>query len=117
MNQVKKLNEIKKRRQARVRGRIFGTADAPRLSIFRSNRITSVQLIDDAAQKTLAAASSHEIKKKHKKTEGASEVGQKIASKALALGISKAKVDRGPYRYHGRIKALVEAARKGGLKI
>jgi len=117
MNSRKKINQIRLRRKLRVRSNIFGTATKPRLSIFRSNKFTSVQLIDDENHKTLAAVSSKGLKKKVKKVEAAAEVGKMISEKAKALGIKKAVFDRGAYRYHGRVKALVEAARGSGLVI
>ncbi|MDI6821102.1 MAG: 50S ribosomal protein L18 [Patescibacteria group bacterium] len=115
MKSRKKINQIRLRRKLRVRSNIFGTSLRPRLSVFRSHKFTSVQLIDDENHKTLAVASSSDLKKKIKKTEAASEVGKIIGEKAKALGIEKAVFDRGAYRYHGRVKALVEATRKHGL--
>lgn len=101
----------------RVRAKVRGTALRPRLSVFRSNRFTSAQLIDDVAGRTLVAASSREFKEKGKKCDLAARVGKAIAERAKKAGITKAVVDRGAYRYHGRVKALVEAARAEGLKI
>lgn len=101
----------------RVRSRIFGTAQRPRLSIFRSNRYTYVQLINDAEGKTLATASSLDEKTKNRRTDGAARIGKAIGEKASRLDIKQAVVDRGGYRYHGRVKAVVEAARAAGLKI
>lgn len=105
------------RRAFRVRGKVRGTAERPRLSIFRSNRFTVVQLIDDAAGKTLVHASSRELKGKGTKGTVAAEVGKLIAERAKKIGVSKAVADRGSYRYHGRVKAVVEAARAEGLQI
>lgn len=108
------------RRAARVRKQIAGgTAVRPRLSIFRSNRSMSAQLIDDAARRTIASASSLELEKKVKRTkiEAAREVGKLIAERAKKEGIEQALFDRGSYRYHGRVKALAEAAREAKLKI
>ena len=90
--------------------------DRPRLSVFKANRHIYAQLIDDGAGKTLAAASSLEIKSKGKKTDIAKEVGKLIASKALVKKIKAVKFDRGGFAYHGRIKALAEGAREGGLE-
>jgi len=114
---LKKLNLIRARRAKRVRAKIKGTKTKPRLSVFRSNRQIYVQLIDDNAQKTLVSASSLEIKKPLKKTEAAEKVGELIAERALKAGIKEAIFDRGAYKYHGRVKAVAEAARKKGLKL
>lgn len=115
----KLLNQIRKRRAARSRARVFGSAQKPRLSVFRSNQNIYAQLIDDAAARTLAQASSAELGKSQKinKTETAIRVGGLLAEKALKLGIKVAVLDRGRYKYHGRVRALAEGARKGGLKI
>jgi large subunit ribosomal protein L18 len=122
MNQRKKLNQKKIRRVARTRARIQGTAERPRLVVNRSNRFIHVQLIDDAAQKTLAAASSiaaakAKDAKKATKSEQAFAVGETIGKKAVALGVKAAVFDRRSYRFHGRVKQLAEGARKSGLKI
>src|SRR6476620_8786417 len=114
---TKKLRQLRRRRH--VRKRIQGTAERPRLNVFRSSKHIYAQLIDDMAGVTLASASS--------RAKGASleyggnikasqVVGKKIAEAALAKGIKVAAFDRGHYRYHGRIKALADAAREGGLK-
>jgi large subunit ribosomal protein L18 len=103
-------------RHKRVRSRVTGALDRPRLSVFKANRHIYAQLIDDGAGKTLAAASSLEIKSKGKKTDIAKEVGKLIASKALVKKIKAVKFDRGGFAYHGRIKALAEGAREGGLE-
>lgn len=106
------------RRKFRVRRSIHGTAEKPRLSIYRSNLHIYAQLIDDDAQVTLAAASSNE-KGSDKKTGGnvaaAKLIGTKIAEKAKAKGITIAIFDRGNYRFHGRVKALARAATEAGL--
>jgi large subunit ribosomal protein L18 len=103
-----------------VRNKISGTAERPRLSVFRSNKQISAQLIDDVKGITLASASSLEKelvdKKEPNKTEMAKLVGERIASKAKGKGIGTIVFDRKGYRYHGRVKALAEGARKGGLK-
>ena len=98
--------------------KIRGTAKRPRLSVFRSNKRIYAQLIDDEARKTLLAASEKEIKPeiKQAKTEKAKLVGEILAKKALRKKIKQVVFDRGPFRYHGRVKALAEGARKGGLK-
>ena len=111
--------EARERRHRRVRGKIAGTADRPRLVVFRSNRGIEAQLVDDDAGKTLAAASWLGLKKSFKgsKTEQASEVGKLLAENAKKAGVEQAVFDRGGYLYHGRVKALAEAAREGGLRI
>lgn len=101
----------------RIRKAVKGTAERPRLSVFRSNKQISVQLIDDLAGNTIAAASSAEKEiGAGKKSERATAVGKTIAERAVAKGIKEVVFDRGGYLYHGRIKALAEGAREGGLK-
>jgi large subunit ribosomal protein L18 len=102
-------------RRTRVRSRVSGGAERPRLSVFRANRHIYGQLIDDATGKTLVSASSLEIKSKAKKSELATEVGKLVAKKALEKGLKAVVFDRGGYAYHGRVKALAEGAREGGL--
>ncbi len=113
-----KVNNIQRKalRHNRVRAKVSGTAERPRLNVFRSTTHIYVQFIDDVAGKTLATASSKELKAKGKKTEISSEVGKLAAEKAQKAGISAVVFDRGAHRYHGRIKALAEAARAAGLK-
>jgi len=103
------------RRHKKVRARVKGTNDIPRLCVFRSASHIYAQLIDDEKGKTLAVASDVEIKK-GQKTPKASEVGKMIAEKGKEKKIEKVVFDRGGYKYHGRVKALAEAARRGGLK-
>lgn len=108
----------RRKRRTRHRVRQSGTGK-PRLSIFRSGRHIYAQLIDDRAGRTLATASTNETENKPAKTwniEAASGVGRKIAERARANGIEEVVFDRGGYIYHGRVKALAEAAREGGLK-
>lgn len=114
---VNKLNQIKIRRKNRVRMRIKSVTEKPRLSVFRSNTHIYAQIINDATSKTLVSASSLELKdkKKIKKSDIAKEVGKTLAVKAIKAGIKEVAFDRGSYRYHGRVKALAEAAREGGL--
>jgi len=103
----------------RIKKVVTGTAERPRLSVFRSNKQISVQLIDDVHGKTLAAASSLEkelSEKKVAKVEQAKLVGKLIAEKANKAGINSVVFDRNGYLYHGRVKSLAEAAREGGLK-
>ena len=101
--------------KTRIRGKISGTAQRPRMTVFRSNKQIYVQLIDDIAGKTLAAASSRAIEGGNKK-EQAAQVGAEIAKKAQEAGITTVVFDRNGYLYHGRIKELADAARNGGLK-
>jgi len=110
-------NKIRKARHTRVRRKIHGTADVPRLNVFRSNTHIFVQLINDDTATTLASSSSVELKIKNGgNAEGAALVGADIAKKAKALKIKKVVFDRGGYLYHGRVAALAEAARKNGLE-
>jgi large subunit ribosomal protein L18 len=105
------------RRHKRVRKHVSGTAERPRLVVFRSNRGIGAQLVDDDAGKTLAAASWLDMRDaKVAKTEQAAEVGKLLAQKAKAAGVKTVVFDRGGYLYHGRVKALADAARKGGLQ-
>ena len=113
----KKIQQNRKRRQARARFKIFGTASRPRLSVFRSNRGLYLQLIDDQAGKTLVSVGNKEIKDKGTKTEVSAAIGKVLAQKAAEKGIKQAVFDRGGNKYHGRIKAVAEAAREAGLKI
>ena len=111
--------EARGRRHVRVRKTLRGTPEAPRLAVFRSARHMHVQVIDDTAGHTLAAASS--VEKVVAAVEGdkkakAAKVGQLIAERAKAAGIEKVVFDRGGYKYHGRVAALADAAREGGLK-
>jgi large subunit ribosomal protein L18 len=109
--------QARQRRHRRVRGRIFGTAERPRLVVFRSNAGIEAQLVDDVEGKTLAAASWLNLKKSFKgnKTAQAAEVGKLLAANAKKANIETAVFDRGGYLFHGRVKALAEAAREGGL--
>ncbi|MFH1462211.1 MAG: 50S ribosomal protein L18 [bacterium] len=112
-----KKQEKRLRRHKRVRAKISGTKERPRLSVFRSSKHIYAQLVDDQRGKTLASASDKEIKiKKGLKVDKAKEVGKLIAEKAKGLKIEKVVFDRGGYQYHGRVKALAEGAREGELK-
>ena len=109
--------EKKYRRANRVRAKIQGTAARPRLCVFRSHQHVYVQLIDDEKSKTILTAKDTELKKaKRAKSDSAKEVGRLIAEKAKAKKIEKVIFDRGGYQYHGRVKAVAEGAREGGLK-
>jgi large subunit ribosomal protein L18 len=110
--------QARKRRHRRVRGRLSGTAERPRLVVFRSNRGIAAQVVDDLEGKTLAAASWQHLKKAFKgsKTEQAAEVGKLLAANAKKAGVETVVFDRAGYLYHGRVKALAEGAREGGLR-
>ena len=112
------IREARQRRHRRVRGKVRGTAERPRLVVSRSNKGISAQLIDDMDGKTLASASWLQLKKSFKgnKTEQATEVGKLLAQNATKADIQVVVFDRGGYLYHGRVKALADAAREGGLK-
>ncbi len=122
MDKNKLKKQKKQRRHRRVRAKISGTAQRPRLSVFRSHRGLYVQLIDDAKGHTLVSAHSREIKKaatgsKNRRVQIAYELGKLLAEKAKEKGIVQAVFDRGGYKYHGRVKAIAEGARQGGLNI
>jgi len=110
--------EARIRRHRRVRRKVSGTAERPRLAVFRSNRGIEAQLIDDVEAKTLASASWLQLKKSFKgtKTQQAAEVGKLLAANAKKAEIEAVVFDRGGYLYHGRVKALADTAREGGLK-
>lgn len=99
-----------------IRNKVSGTADSPRLSVFRSNKQISAQLIDDISGTTLAYVSSSKLDEKAAKSEVSKSVGKKIAEEAKSKGISKVVFDRNGYLYHGRVKALADAARESGLQ-
>lgn len=110
-------NEQVQRRKNRVRAKISGTAERPRLNVYRSLKHVHVQLIDDEISKTLVSAKDLELKDaKSTKTELAEKVGELIAKKALAAGIKEVVFDKSSYKFHGRVKAVADGARKGGLK-
>ena len=106
------------RRHQRVREKVSGTAECPRLSVFRSNKNIVAQVIDDVAGKTLVSASTmdKEVKTKQSNIEAAKEVGELIAKRAIKAGIKNVVFDRGGYIYHGKVQALAEAAREAGLE-
>ena len=111
-------NKARLKRHMRVRAKISGTADCPRLNVFRSNKNITAQLIDDVNGVTLVAAASNakDFAANGGNSEGARKVGQLIAERAAAKGITEVVFDRGGYIYHGRVKELAEGAREGGLK-
>jgi large subunit ribosomal protein L18 len=107
--------ERRKRIQLRIRKKISGTAERPRISVFRSNSQIYAQIIDDASGKTLVSASSIELTSKGKKAEIATQVGKNLAEKAKGAGVTNVVFDRSGYLFHGRVKALADGAREGGL--
>jgi large subunit ribosomal protein L18 len=111
------VREARLRRHRRVRAKVIGTAETPRLVVFRSNRGIEAQLVDDAAGKTLASASHLGLAKSFKgdKSKQAEAVGKALAAAAKEAGVEACVFDRGGYLYHGRVKALAEGAREGGL--
>ncbi len=106
---------IRERRHNRIRAKVSGTAERPRLAVFKSNRYLAAQLIDDEAGRTLASGSTKEMPK-DKKTDAAKKLGLELAKRAKAAGITKVVFDRGGFRYTGRVATLAEAARAGGLE-
>ncbi len=117
MNKTNKKNDKLARRHRKIRTQISGTSDKPRISVFRSNRGAYIQLIDDVSGKTLTSVNIKEVKgaDKMKKIDQSKELGKLLAEKALKLNISKVVFDRGGYKYHGRVKAVADGAREGGL--
>ena len=113
-NKIKQAKRI--RRKGRVRAKVSGTASCPRLSVFRSNRGIYAQIINDEIGKTIASVSPKEAKTTGKKIDISLELGKLIAKKAIEKGVSQVVFDRNGYKYHGRVKALAEGARQGGLK-
>ena len=115
MDKAKTKRAARLRRHRRVRRRVVGTAERPRLAVFRSNKQIYAQLIDDRAGRTLAASGSLVEQGDGDKKAAASRVGAELAGKAKAAGITSVVFDRGGYQYQGRVRALAEAAREGGL--
>jgi len=113
-NKIKQNKRL--RRKGRVRAKVNGTAACPRLSIFRSNRGVYAQIINDEIGKTLVSVRAGEIKSQGKKIAISLDLGKLIAVKAIAKGIGRVVFDRNGYKYHGRVKALADGAREGGLK-
>ncbi len=113
MNKLKQ----KEKRKKRVRAKMRGIKEKPRLSVFRSNNYIYAQLIDDSAKKTILSVSEKEVSEKpEKKIDRAKKIGLALAKKALNKKIKEVVFDRGSYAYHGRVKALAEGAREGGLE-
>ncbi|GAB4245792.1 MAG: 50S ribosomal protein L18 [Thermoleophilia bacterium] len=117
MSTIEKTRRARKRRAVRVRSVVRGTPERPRLSVFRSNRGIWAQIIDDTSGRTLVSAGSVHVAETAglKKADVAAKVGELLAERARAAGIEKVVFDRGPYLYHGRVKALADGARQGGL--
>ncbi|MDD2371768.1 MAG: 50S ribosomal protein L18 [Firmicutes bacterium] len=115
---IKNINrkEIRSKKHRRIRNKISGTAEYPRLCVFRSLRNIHAQIIDDVAGNTLVAATSLEIKDSTSNKETATKVGKLIAEKAIEAGIKSVVFDRSGYIYHGRVQALADGAREGGLE-
>lgn len=111
-------NKLRKKRHQRIRRKVSGTAECPRLNVFRSNKNIYAQLIDDVEGVTLASASTldSEVSEEDSKTEQAATVGKLIAERAKENDITGVVFDRGGYQYHGRVKALAESARENGLE-
>ena len=111
--------EARRRRHYRVRRKLHGDATRPRLAVFRSNRYIYAQIIDDEAGRTVVAASSQEpgLRDRSLTVDTAVEVGKLVAQRAKDAGVETVVFDRGGFKYHGRVKALAEAAREGGLKL
>jgi large subunit ribosomal protein L18 len=110
---------LRRKRHSRIRLRIVGSAERPRLSVFRSTKFIYAQVIDDSSGRTLAAASSREagLAAGPGKVDAARSVGRAVAQRAKAAGVSAVVLDRGGYRYHGRVRSLAEGAREGGLDL
>ncbi len=118
-DKAKKKADLRKRRHARVRKNVSGTAARPRLAVFRSNRHIVAQVIDDREGRTLAAASTHEAELRTAatgSTEAAAKVGTLVAERAKSAGVDTVVFDRGGFDYHGRVAALADAARNAGLE-
>jgi large subunit ribosomal protein L18 len=114
---VEKKRLHREKRRKRVRRKVSGTAERPRLSVYRSNVHVYAQLVDDDAGNTLAAADSREVGEVENRKEAARKVGELIASRARGAGVETAVFDRGGNKYHGQVAALAEGARSGGLKL
>jgi len=117
MSREKRINKTRARRRFRVRNRVRGTAERPRLTVFRSHRHIYAQIVDDESGRTLCAASTRALGEAYGGTiEHAKKVGAELAGKAQTLSVKQVKFDRGGYRYHGRVRALADAAREKGLE-
>ena len=112
----KTREEQRKRRHLRVRKTVTGTTERPRLVVYRSLKHITAQLVDDVAQRTLLTVTSASLDGEGKKTEKSAEVGRRVAARAKEAGITKVVFDRAGYQYHGRVKAVADGAREGGLE-
>ncbi len=117
MSLLRKNIQKKQRRTARVRAQLKRGSDLPRVSVFRSNKYIYAQVIDDTAQKTVASYSSRELSEAGDKKAQAHAVGLELAKRAKKKGIEKVKLDRGRFLFHGRVKALAEGLREGGIQV
>jgi large subunit ribosomal protein L18 len=119
MAATKSRDALRRKRHARLRLNLSGSAERPRLSVFRSSRYIYAQVIDDATGRTLASASSREpsLAASTGKVAAAEAVGKALAERARAVGVTQVVLDRGGYRYHGRVRSLAEGARAGGLDL
>jgi large subunit ribosomal protein L18 len=116
MGAMNTIDSKRDKRATRVRSKVRGSAERPRLSVFRSNRAIWAQVIDDGKGHTLASAASVDVTEKGlSKIDQAAKVGEVLAKRAKSAGITQVVFDRGPYLYHGRVKALADGARQGGL--
>lgn len=113
---ISRTTTSRERRHARIRAKVSGTTECPRLAVYKSNRYLHAQLIDDTKGKTVLSGSTQLLAKKTKKTDGSKELGMDIAKRAKAAGITAVVFDRGGFRYTGRIATFADAAREGGLK-
>ncbi len=117
MSKTAKKVTQRARIRRRIRAKVSGTTERPRLSVFRSNKHIYAQVIDDATGTTLAAASTRESGQAGSGVEASKAVGQRVAQRAKEAGVERAVFDRGGYRYHGNVKALADGAREGGLTL
>jgi large subunit ribosomal protein L18 len=115
MNKSQAKQETRQRRHNRIRARVTGTAERPRLAVYKSNRYLHAQVIDDTAGKTLVSSTTQSLPKGTKKMDGAKSLGADLAKKAKAAGITQVVFDRGGFRYTGRVAELAAAAREHGL--
>jgi large subunit ribosomal protein L18 len=113
---TKTVQQARAKRHKRIRGRMAGTAERPRISVYRSNKAIYAQVVDDTAGATLVAARSSEVGSDGDKTAASRRVGMLLAERAKAKGIEAVVFDRSGYLYHGRVKALADGAREGGLQ-
>lgn len=119
-SKISHYHSVTKKRSLRVRSKLFGSADQPRITVFRSNKHVSVQVINDELGVTLLSGTDlgkRDLQEKSSKVLRASKVGSSVGKAMVKKGLKKAVFDRGPYRYHGRVKAIAEAIRKEGISV